>query len=216
MRSNYITPVMRVDPTGHAWWHWVLGGLAVVGMAVLTVVTMGAAVAIAAGVAGAIAGGVYGGMTAAANGQNIWVGICVGALAGAFMGMGAAIAAPLIFTGGLATVGGLAIAAGTGFVGGMFGDAMIQANNGDGRVDWGSAAWTGLQWGVLNTLNALTAGLAGNLTGFGANFALGLFLNFMYGSIGLLIDVIRGQKKKNTNIGIQANINSAKMYYSFA
>ena len=34
-------PVMRVDPNGNAWWHWLLGAVAVVGLAIATIVSAG-------------------------------------------------------------------------------------------------------------------------------------------------------------------------------
>ena len=59
-------PVMNVDPEGTAWWHWVLGTLAVVAVTALTVVTCGAAAvalgASAAVVAGVMAGAAVGGL----------------------------------------------------------------------------------------------------------------------------------------------------------
>ena len=45
-------PVMYTDPSGCAWWHWLLGGLMVVGLAVVTAVTAGVAGAAIAGAAG--------------------------------------------------------------------------------------------------------------------------------------------------------------------
>jgi hypothetical protein len=167
---------------------------------------------IAALVAGVIAGGVYGGMTAAANGQSVWAGVGIGALAGGLMGIGVAIAAPLIFTGGFATIAGIAVAFGSGFVVGMGADLATQVVNlkSGEIIGWsniGSAALTGLQWGILNTINAFTCGLAGDMIEFSANLALGLWANFMYGSIGLLFDIFRGQKSK------KININNTQIFY---
>ena len=62
-------PIMYVDPSGHF------------------VITLSAVLAAAA--IGAVSGAVYGEITAAANGQNVWVGIGIGALTGGFMGAGA-------------------------------------------------------------------------------------------------------------------------------
>lgn len=45
-------PVMYTDPSGCAWWYWFLGGLMVVGLAVVTAVTAGVAGAAIAGAAG--------------------------------------------------------------------------------------------------------------------------------------------------------------------
>lgn len=38
-------PVMNIDPTGHKWWHWLIGAIVVVALVVATVVTAGGAAA---------------------------------------------------------------------------------------------------------------------------------------------------------------------------
>ncbi len=38
-------PVMAVDPTGHKWWHWLIGAIVVVALVVATIVTAGGAAA---------------------------------------------------------------------------------------------------------------------------------------------------------------------------
>ena len=75
-------PVMRTDSTGTAWWHWLVGALVIVGLAVLVVCTAGIAgvgigAAFAAGFAGA---GIGTGIAGAA------VTIAAGAFAGAVIG----------------------------------------------------------------------------------------------------------------------------------
>ena len=41
--SDYITPVMHVDPTGEDWWHWGLAALIVVGIVAALILTGGTA-----------------------------------------------------------------------------------------------------------------------------------------------------------------------------
>jgi hypothetical protein len=168
-------------------------------------------------------------MTAAVNGQDVWKGVAIGAIAGGLMGAAAGVAGLFItpiLAGGTVVLGaggvtlgagaalgiGSAIAFVGGFVVGMASDLRIQhVNRQPGqKIDWGAAAWSGLQWGVINTISAFTGGLAGELARV-ASFALSLFYNFMYGSIGLLIDVIRGQKPK-VNTKLPSNSNSRQIY----
>ena len=49
-------PVMNVDPNGTAWWHWALGAVVVVGLAVATAVTAGGAAAGLIAIAAAASG----------------------------------------------------------------------------------------------------------------------------------------------------------------
>ena len=110
-------PIMRNDPEGTAWWHWLLGiGVALVAAAI-TVVSLGAAGIAIGGMAGAIihgaavgaligagfgavGGAVAGGIYSAVTGEDFWTSVGVGAAAG--FGIGAIIGAVV---GG--TVGGL-------------------------------------------------------------------------------------------------------------
>ena len=196
-------PVMGYDPTGHF--------------------VISVTIALAALISGAVIGGAYGALTAVANGQNVWTGMLIGAGSGALMGLGAAIAgafiAPVLL--GTATIGGLSagaslaigagIAFGSGFVIGMGSDVALQAiNNRVQKIDWGAAAWTGVEWGVLNTLNAFTGGLAGDLTGFASNFIWNTFLNLNYGGFGVIVDVLRAQsikpKQKTNQVGYINNM----------
>ena len=100
-------PVNNVDPTGHAWWHWLIAAVAVVALCALavgvTVLTGGAgsfAFAVALGalkgaaigfgvgaVAGTVIGAVAGGIYAANTGTDFWTGVGQGALLG--LGIGA-------------------------------------------------------------------------------------------------------------------------------
>lgn len=112
-------PVMRVDPDGNAWWHWLLAIGAVIVVAAATVLTCGAAgIAIGgAGLAGAVihgaavgaligagigavGGAVAGGIYSAVTGADFWTSVGIGAAAG--FGIGAIVGA---IVGG--TVGGI-------------------------------------------------------------------------------------------------------------
>ncbi len=62
-------PVMRVDPNGNAWWHWVIGGVLLAASIVATIVTGGAAAGTVAAAVHVIAmGATIGGVTSAAIG----------------------------------------------------------------------------------------------------------------------------------------------------
>lgn len=45
-------PVMMVDPNGNVWWHWVVGGLALVAIVGVAFLTAGAIIAAAPAIAG--------------------------------------------------------------------------------------------------------------------------------------------------------------------
>jgi len=105
---------------------------------------------------------------------------------------------------GAATIGSLSAAAsiaiGTTVVAvgsfgvGLLADAGLQAINNNGKVDWGTAAWSGLQAAALNILNVFTAGTAGSLAEISASLTIGLAVNFLTGIIGLAIDLLRNPK----------------------
>ena len=97
-------PVMYIDPTGRAWWHWLLGIGGVLVVAATTVLTLGAAGVAIGGLAGAIihgaavgaligagvgavGGAVAGGIYSAVTGEDFWTSVGIGAAAG--FGIGA-------------------------------------------------------------------------------------------------------------------------------
>ena len=49
-------PILYVDPTGHAWWHWLVAAAVVVAAVVISVATAGVAATVIAGTAGAAIG----------------------------------------------------------------------------------------------------------------------------------------------------------------
>ncbi len=107
-------PVNNVDPTGHAWWHWLLGAVGVVllcaiavgvtaltggtaslGFAVALGALKGSAIGLGVGAVvgvqiGAIAGGIYSAVTGAdfwsSVGKGALLGLGIGAFAGAVVG----------------------------------------------------------------------------------------------------------------------------------
>lgn len=143
-RYSYVqnNPLRFIDPSGHFWeeignwfkesWKYIVAAVAIVAVAILTVVTFGWGALIAVGIAMAV-GGTVGGMGAAAAGGDILLGILVGmAVGGAAMlgGMGigtgmtalfgAKTLAATLLTGTLAgAVNGAAMGFAAGFAGGQ-------------------------------------------------------------------------------------------------
>ena len=66
-------PVNRIDPTGHAWWHWVAAAAIVVVAAAAVVVTAGGAAAAVAAVA-SVASGVAAATTASTVAAGVFIG----------------------------------------------------------------------------------------------------------------------------------------------
>ena len=185
-------PVMYVDPSGHS--------------ATAVALLVGA-------ILGGVIGGVYGALTASANGQDVGMGILIGAFAGIIMGAGAGVAslylAPVIL-GTTATVAnvtystGAALAIGTGiafcsgFVGGATADMFTQLANDGAVYDFSSVIASGLQYGVINTSSAFL----GSLGAFSPleSGILSVMFGSVFSAIGMTIDVIRNRQsiKKRT------------------
>lgn len=100
-------PVSNVAPNGNAWWHWLAGALAVVGVALvvaaITVLTAGVGTALAGTMAGAViygaaqgivigaavgtaVGGIIGGATSGWTAEGILTGMGIGLGAGSIIG----------------------------------------------------------------------------------------------------------------------------------
>ena len=171
-------PVMKVDPTGTF----------VISAIILAL--------LAGGIATGIVGAVYGGMTAAANGQDVGFGILIGFASGFLMGVTATGGALLI---GVGTVGavilGLAVAFAGGFFAGGGGELLNQYVN-QQELDLGAAALAGLEWGIINTVSALTGLPIKPTDGFWVNFVYSSWSSYMYGAIGLLFDILRGRESR--------------------
>ena len=78
-------PVMRTDPTGEAWWHWVVAAVAVTALVVVSVATCGGAAA------------------AIGTAASIVTGTCSTVSAGATIATGAAMGAGIAFAGSVVT-----------------------------------------------------------------------------------------------------------------
>ena len=114
-------PVMNVDPTGNAWWHWLAGALAIVG----TILVAGAITALTMGVGTTILVGTLAGA------------VIHGAAVGALVGAGIGIAAGGIIGGAVSgwTAEGILVGMGIGFgsgaiIGAVIGGAVGGANFG--------------------------------------------------------------------------------------
>ena len=111
-------PVMRVDENGHAWWHWLLGTVAVVALVAVVVasaIVTGGASLVAMGVGfaiGATASVVSQGVTSVINGNGFFDNINIGTvLIGGLAGAAFAGAAFVPGLGGLAGAFGIGLAA---------------------------------------------------------------------------------------------------------
>ena len=191
-------PVNYCDPSGH---------FIISLTSILIAAGIGAAL-------GAVSGAIYGGFTAAANGQNVWGGIMIGAVTGAFMGAGAGVAslfiAPIL-AGGSVVIGATSISAGaslaigagisfgTGAIGGAVSDIWTQhINNGD-VTDIDSVIKSAFQWGTINTFGAFLGSVGGPLSNLETALITGVFNN-VTGSIGLTVDAIRGNNSRRRPI----------------
>ncbi len=191
-------PVNFVDPSGNF---------------VITLSAVLWAAAIGFGV-GAVSGAVYGGITAAANGQDVWAGIGIGALTGGIMGAGAGVAslfiAPILAGGGVA-IGATSISAGaslaigtgisfgTGAIGGAVSDIWTQHVNNGAITDIDSIINSAFQWGFINTFGAFIGSVGGPLSNLETALITGIFNN-VTGSVGLTIDAIRGKSTRRKPI----------------
>lgn len=186
-------PVMAVDPSGNF---------------ILSTFLLSMA---AGAIAGALIGGMYGGLTAAINGQNVGYGILTGFFGGLVTGAAAGAASYLflpLFGVEKAAIAGLTVAhqviLGTsitfagGFVGGFGMDIATQNYNGTEKIDFVSAIFSGLQWGLLNIANSFASGALGELS-FAATIVTNMAYNTIFGAAGLLIDELRniGRTKQN-------------------
>jgi RHS repeat-associated protein len=123
-------PVRNVDPSGHAWWDWVIGIFVVIAIVVVGVLTAGAAFAAFGLAAAVIAGFTFLGaatfaVIALAQGtsplsSDFWIAIAAGAVVGAAVGaMLTALPASLGFTGSLTGA--------AGFFAGLAADVLVGA-----------------------------------------------------------------------------------------
>ena len=92
-------PVMNVDPTGNEWWKWLIGAAVILGLAIATVATGGAAGGVAGfilagalkgavigAVSSALIGGAVSGISSYIGGEGFWQGFENGASSGFMSG----------------------------------------------------------------------------------------------------------------------------------
>lgn len=172
--SDYITPVMYVDPSGLApeWWQWGVSiGLVVLGAACIFTGfggPLGGAL-IASGVNSLISGYIN-----EANGGSFTAGWIGGGVAGFVSGLAAGLggklmmsAADVINFGAIGRVfGSLALAFGGGFIGGFSGSVIIDTYDGR-QLDITGAFNTGVTYGALNMFAAYGSGASSLLQNAG-------------------------------------------------
>lgn len=123
--SEYITPVMYLDPSGESF------------VAILAMLALGAFI-----------GRVTGFIAAAINGDDLWAGFVSGAISGAIITAGVATALTL------PVIGGILVSGGSGFAGGFLGDVFNQGiSNGWDNIDYGHAAGVGAVTGALTLVS---------------------------------------------------------------
>lgn len=164
---------MHIDPTGAAWWHWVIGA-AVIAVAVAAVVlTGGAAIAVAglvgAGI-GATTGAVFGGMVYDEEGNLSWDWDEASK--------------------------GFAWGAGTGFVAGAAGAALSSVGTGLGIV-----AKLGIQAGINGTISGGLTAIQGVIQNSFSLSDVGL--SFGFGAVSGAIGATKwgGQLARSIGIG---------------
>ena len=180
-------PVMYVDPEGTAWWNWVIGAIAAVAVAALTIVTCGAAVGIAAVATGAIVGGAYGAANAAANGDNVIEGMFTGMISGVISAGTAAIGGGFISAG--SKLLGLGIAILGGATSGAYAEVNTQLNNNGRITDIGSIAHSTAVGAFTNVISTLLGPSDFDST---ISAVVGSYVvNVVFGVIGFAIDSLK-------------------------
>ena len=180
-------PVMYVDPDGTTWWKWVIGAIAAVAVAALTIVTCGAAVGIAAVATGAIVGGAYGAANAAANGDNVIEGMFTGMISGVISAGTAAIGGGFISTG--SKLLGLGIAILGGATSGAYAEVNTQLNNNGRITDIGSIAHSTAVGAFTNVISTLLGPSDFDST---ISAVVGSYVvNVVFGVIGFAIDSLK-------------------------
>lgn len=204
----FDNPVCCLDPTGRV-------------VITLSAILWAAVIGL---VAGAIVGGAVGGISAAANGQNVGLGILFGAIGGGIMGAGAGVAslffAPVIAGEGIifaigsslgmgmstaVSVGGaigfaIFVSSATGFIGGGLTTFLNQVFNG-GAFSLPAIFFSAFINGGLNILSGFLGGFAGSGLGNVENFIVSLMLNTIPSGYGIVLEIIKsyleGRKEKN-------------------
>ena len=169
-------PVMRIDENGNAWWDWLLGAIAVIGMVALSVVSFGIAAPLGAMVVSGIALGAITNI-----GLGIMSGQCVGEIiSGALTGglLGGAMAFAL----GLGMLGGAALAG----VGAASATLSTAGLSGMGAFVLSSAT-VSVSYGISYLIDASYTGKKITATNFFASMAKGTFVGASLFGIGGLM-----------------------------
>ena len=176
---------------------------------------------------GFVIGMVYGAINAAATNQNVFLGAIIGGISGAILGAIAAFAAACmgsLFVGSILVFKTLSIGAnfvigllsslGGSFLVGSLTDFFTQMikNGWDfEKLDFASIFWSGFEMAILNTLSALTGGLAGGVSLLYEGI-VDVFLGLLFSGLGAVIDILRGNlSKDDTN----ERKNSKKLFLSY-
>ena len=167
-------PVMRVDANGNAWWDWLLGAIAVIGMVALSVVSFGIAAPLGAMVVSGIALGTITNIgLGIMSGQSVGE-IISGALTGGLLGGAMAFAIGLGMLGG-AALAGVGAASATLSAAGLSGIGAFAIASTTVSVSYGTsylidAAYTGKQITAANFFASMAKGMfvGASLYGIGA------------------------------------------------
>ena len=167
-------PVMRIDENGNAWWDWLLGAIAVIGMVALSVVSFGIAAPLGAMVVSGIALGTITNIgLGIMSGQSVGE-IISGALTGGLLGGAMAFAIGLGMLGG-AALAGVGAASATLSAAGLSGIGAFAIASTTVSVSYGTsylidAAYTGKQITAANFFASMAKGMfvGASLYGIGA------------------------------------------------
>lgn len=203
----YNKPLSYYDPTGHV-------------VITLSAVLWAAVIGL---IAGAVIGGTAGGISAAANGQNVGLGILFGALAGGIMGAGAGVAslffAPVLVGEGIIfTIGSgigigmsttisvgsaigfaLIVSSTTGFVGGGLATFFNQVLN-DEPIQLFDIFFSAFINGGLNTLSGFLGGFAGYGLGILESIIVSTMLNVIPSGYAIVAEFIKTYVKKRKEL----------------
>ena len=176
---------------------------------------------------GFVIGVVYGAINAAATNQNVFLGAIIGGISGAILGAIAAFAAAcvgsllvgssLVFKTlsiGANFVIGLLSSLGGSFIVGLLTDFFTQMiKNGWNfeKLDFASIFGSGFEMAILNTLSALTGGLAGGVSLLYEGI-VDVFLGLLFSGLGAVIDILRGNLSKDDR---NEQKNSKKLLLSY-
>ena len=203
----YNKPLSYYDPTGHV-------------VITLSAVLWAAVIGL---IAGAVIGGTAGGISAAANGQNVGLGILFGALAGGIMGAGAGVAslffAPVLVGEGIIfTIGSgigigmsttisvgsaigfaLIVSSTTGFVGGGLATFFNQLLN-DEPIQLFDIFFSAFINGGLNALSGFLGGFAGYGLGILESIIVSTMLNVIPSGYAIVAEFIKTYVKKRKEL----------------